>query len=300
MSKDVKSSSAVLPKGVRGQAAASITRSVVVDKNGLETDDDVPTPSPSLPAKLTNDDLLAFYRSSSKKGIVHKRIQSFHGSLNPTDAATATPFNLGDVAQGDDPRYERLGLQTRADHLKLRFRCQWAGDNAAGTTSVIWQALLSPVGVRIVVFWDKMPLLAGSTTSVEPSVIWAEDALTPGGMGAMTLTGLLGTSGNTVAPFNPNTHGTRYEILHDEVIRPQNLNNGQNGGGVSLAVSANQFNFERYIDLKNRKQTYYTTTASSVIDNCLYMFVIRDIMTTGAAPVTYNFTADFQFTDVQQ
>lgn len=299
MSKDVKSASAVLSQSVRGQTPASITRSVLVEKDGLDTDDDVSSAAaPTLSSQLSSDDLISFYRSG-KKGIAHKRLQTWYDSTSPATAATAVPSELSDISQGTDEIAQRLGRQIRCNHLRFRGRFQWSGTNSSAVAAQI-EALMIPQTVRVVIFWDLMPLVVGTNSTTEPSCIWAQNAVYATGMGALVLTGTYGAAHNVTAPWSPTTHGTRYHILRDELIRPKNMPVSGNSGGVTNATVGNQVTIDWTIPLHQKIITYSTATATSSIDRKLYMMIMQDAIVTGAAAIVFNLSADLEFEDVQQ
>lgn len=299
MSKDVKTVTPVLSQSLRRATVAPITRSVVVEKDGLETDD-VPTP-PSTPPpihdELTSDDLIAFYKSGTKgKRELHKYYNLWGSGLTPSTSATATPLVINSIATGTSEN-GRIGQRIRLNHIMCRFRCLWSGTNVSASTAQI-QSQLAPPAVRHVIFWDRMPLVAGSNATTEPSCIWSQNVANGTGMGALTLTATLGTLANSWAPWNGNTHGTRYQILYDKVTRPKSLNYSGNSGGVTNSTCANYLNWEHKIDLKDRVITFNQSSATTTIDYRLCMFVIADGQGAGAVDLIHDYSFNLVFQDV--
>jgi len=124
---------------------------------------------------------------------------------------------IGYCFQGDGVT-DRLGRSIKVHHMTVRMDINWdstAGTGApAGGAANIEQYGNSFGPLRIIIFKDKESLAAAPTSSSTTFAIGGNTTQLFLGMtaAANVLQNL------NAAPYNPVTHGYRYEIMHDEVI----------------------------------------------------------------------------------
>lgn len=116
--------------------------------------------------------------------------------------------------------------------------------STAGPAGV--QATAMPA-VRLMCYMDKVPAI-GST-------VWAEDVNPVAGFASLVTTMGQGNKINSIAPYNYNTHGTRYEILHNSVHLPKWDYVGIAAGDYSISMASH--NFEIILPMHGKIQTWY-------------------------------------------
>lgn len=305
--KAVQLSRPLLQAGVRLATAAPVAQksdpalSTDGGKNdGKKSGDAIQkAPSPSSLFGFTPDDLKLYYEAAleARRGISGGTRRFKHYSAKLTTATvqntSATPWTLNDVAQGTDSNEERLGLQIRSKRCSFRFQVTWSSKSDAVVTGAgagdqpRYTAL--PLPVRVIVFVDKMPAIGAPTQN--------EDVVPPVGNSALLNTLTMGNTNNSIAAWNYNTHGERYEILRDEILDPM-LSVPMSSGGAPMAGVRR---LVHHWDIPLHFTTsFYSATGTNMLENrvcVMFMCDTRDNTTYQTYP-TYEFTSDYMFEDM--
>lgn len=144
---------------------------------------------------------------------------------------------------------------------------QWLNTAINPTTNTGYLLMMLPV--RVVFAIDRMPPLVSQ---------WAENTtFPPSGDASIVDTGAYTnpTYYNTQAPYNINTHGTRFHILKDEVICPGEHAfplYGNNGSSVATGCMAN---YNWYLEPKCIS-TWFDTSSGNILENAILMWVMCD------------------------
>lgn len=277
--KAFRSSGPLLQTGVRGTPAAPIAQKCDAKKSVDENDNKDDRLSTSSSSSSIPDDVRNIYKElfASQGSRRLKHLQFLTQALTSiATAANTAPTLINTIQQGSGSDGFRLGLSCRMHHATVRMQIQWWNTADTPTTNVGRLGWLQPV--RVVFFIDKMPPLLSS---------WAENtSFPPTGDGGLvdTLNVTNPTYYNTIAPYSINTHGTRYHILHDEVIHPKKGSPVTTFNGNSVAVSA-QCNYEWFLKL-NCMTTWFDTTGGNVLENAVYYQVMTDASASSAAGYT--------------
>lgn len=273
--KSVQSKRAVLQAGMQKSPAASVAPSRDVEEKRDATD--APTPSASPPSKipgLSTDELRALYEATVGGGSnKHKHYTAASANTPISSAAATTADLLSGIPQGSGSNEQRLGLQVRLKRIAIRGRLDWLNVANGPTASVGVVAQMLPV--RIILAVDKM--------SAVGATIWAENVLPPVGDSSLvtTIAGSNPLTLNSVAPYNYNTHGTRYHILHDKVYLPETTASPLfNGTYVSCSGMKT---FEIYADLHDMLATWYSAVGNQLLTNSVEMTYVCDDPTGGGA-----------------
>lgn len=234
-------------------------------------------------------ELLALYRAKQLQsggggGGKHKHHQWVIDVAVPS-AQSTPPFAVNSVAINNTFN-GRTSLQIRNHHITIRGRITWDEINPVNQT-------MDPQ--RVILFWDKMPALANVTYATAGTTAASVDfaALTSwiaAGVGT-------GARMNTVAPWNYNTHGFRYEVLRDEVLIPRAAMQHVNPG--SSNVIQGEANFEWHVPLGDRLTQYQDMSNPLFINsNSLDFYVINSTSATASVPPECVITGDLAFTDL--
>jgi len=273
----------------------------------------------SPPITRSADDqekLIALYRAGSSAnggspgGLRNKHIQTFIPTpFTPfvSGASTLTAVLNANIAQGTT-WLTRVGAGVVQKHITIRDCWTWFENS---TTNII-DCIARPV--RMIVFWDRMPQA--------PAPILANDnsgQTTDFSALLNTLGAVAGGSDDTYtcAPFNINTHGFRYEVIHDMLIKPQTgttqiaIPNSWTNNSPTTANSVTSTQFYSFgqaqhthrIDLKGKITEFMGTTgaANTIATNALYVCYIADIVGSASAkiPQCHGFMYDMAFQDTQ-
>lgn len=232
------------------------------------------TPSPLPLTDEQKRELFSLYTSG--KGAEVARIRKFTDYVlngQPVASSASTPAtNLSLIAQGTQP-YQRIGNTLKLTRGHLKCRINWA------VQGIDYKAQ-EPHPVRLIVFIDRMPVIDVPTLATD-------NLLTANGdISALLITESAGAAFNTIAHWNPNTHGTRYHILHDRVYNPLFIP-VYNSTGIT---SRTEINFDEFFDI-NVMQQYVseTSTFTSLITNSvnLIAFVDNDVESSIQASISY-------------
>lgn len=156
------------------------------------------------------------------------------GSVSVTDgqAQYAQSINTIPSANGSDAYNLRLSRQVRLHRLHFRAIVSCANDINLATPAQGPGDWLYATPMRIVIFWDKMPVANGPASSpvanITPIAAVDTPSATPttGGGNAVLNTETAGTTVNCQAAYNYNTMGTRYEIIYDKTFLHGNMTSG--------------------------------------------------------------------------
>lgn len=126
---------------------------------------------------------------------------------------------------------------------------------------------------------------------------WAEDVNPAVSYLSLVNTLGAGSSNNTVAPFNINTHGTRYKILHDKIIHPKGFLEAANGTTVSAAA---QVCHEYHATGLNHMISWYDNNSTTFVENPIEFFIMSDLLDNTYQTPSPNYCAswDIMFDDV--
>lgn len=195
--------------------------------------------------------------------------------VNPIlNGAATTPVNLTALGQGTT-QADRLGARCRIDsvYAKVQFRM------SISTTAVAVAQLALPKA-RIVFYIDNLAILAATAPAPAVAAVWAENVNPAVSFNAMTNTlGATNPTGiNSIAPYNLNTHGYRFNILADEVI---NFDEGQSQGATFMptgAITQKSAIVNREWSFKNLRmdQVYFSNLSTTNMTKALKYFVIAD------------------------
>lgn len=292
-----KAASAMLSKSVSGDAKSSKSS----DADGKQVSTSSPSPTAplssgyclDLPDGVKDEALTAFRNEvlskrnsvdSSSAGGMSDRISlsrksdqgyvTFGGTpwwLTAVSGLTSAPTSLISIAEGSDYT-NRIGRVIKILNSKIRLNL-WA-DYPTGIQPGPAQFAISDV--RVIVFLDRFPIIGTPTLAAdaEPTTDFKAVLNTLGS----TAAGPSATNGmlNTRAPFNLNTHGTRYHILHDEVY------NIYKNGAVAAAYNSTVYPMiaaSKVIDLDiphHYKVEFYGTAGNALLTNGLYIYVLQN------------------------
>lgn len=288
-SKDVKSSSALLLQTkVQGPSPAPKPRAdekLSLSERKLSSSPPSPRGDAFKPGlKVPTEEILKLLESDdygvSTSELKHIQLTLQGGS--PATAAGTTPTSLNNISPGTDYN-QRVGRQIRLHHLTIRGHINW---QLAATTTT---AAYTDNPVRIVVLRDRMPIAAQ---------IWAT---TPSGAISVDNTSYVilmnsgGPSGNSTAPTNINTHGFRYEVLHDEVHANPASTVALLSSTTYVGMGSKMFHI--HIDLKRVKSIYYDDTAGAdLMTNEIVLYYMQDGNPSGWTPII-DWTSDLAFSD---
>lgn len=269
--KAVRPPGPLLPAGVRLLADAPVAQK----SDALATDDDGKksvVPATSAPPSvgpfdgLTSDQIFEVYAATMRRGGQRPRNKHFQDSIvNATiQSAAASVFDsMCIIAQGTGSNGARLGLQVRVKSLVLRGIVEWWNTATNPTVNVGVITQFPPV--RFVIFYDRMPAVG--------SPIWAENSSPATGNAAIVNTLGNGQAYNSTAPWNINTHGVRYHILYDKIIKPHSFLSSFNGSSVAASATTN-FEVNMHMD---HMISWYNTSGTAWIDGTIGFFVMCDI-----------------------
>lgn len=278
----------VLQKSLPGDAPASESRGDVKDDYFV-----VPSPAPLAPVLsgpsrlpgISADKLLAAYMEGGRGKISgkYKKWTSVTALAAISSAAANTAYLLGTVPQGTTSNFARLGTQIRMHSLTWRGEFFWA----ANTAKANGVAANQTVPIRLTIYVDKMPALGGST--------FAENLVTPVSFASIFTTNAQGEGYNSVAPYNLNTHGTRYDILVDEIIRPRNQFAVTDGTTVWAGAAENR---EFHIPLHGKLCSYFNTAGTDLLENSLEYMIECDAIVAGQTLPNFQSMWTLNYEDV--
>lgn len=268
---------------------------------GKDSKTDPPSGSSEDIAKV-----IAIYRSrltsggGSGGGFRYKHSQGQIVNLALSSTPTQSPpaweissgvnvLSLNSVEQGDTV-YSRTSNSIKQHHITIRFNIDYTVSSASA-------ADLNMYPVRVIVFWDKMPALnnfgAGAATSLAIqsfnslnfASVLQSFAAPVGGQNQLT----------TISPYNYNTHGFRYDIIHDKIYNAKSPFFCAQTGGSPFALSNNTH--EIYIPLKDRISTTPSLNANMPDTNALFVYFATDTDSATSNVPTLCATYDLCFTD---
>lgn len=249
---------------------------------------------------LSLEELKLLYQSDRGRGEgdavgteKHKHFQGFSAFATISSAASSNPTFLNAIPQTTTTvaaNGQRLGLQVDNTHVSIRAKLLWNNTTNSPTTSV--GVVGQPLPIRCVVFWDEMPGI-GATT-------WAENVNPAVGDAALMNTiaagaGAAAEAYNSVACYNLNNHGTRYEVIYDKVMTPKAQVFGFNGSDVS---GSGIEMIEIFIPLKHKRSTWFSTAGTNYLKNSLEIFFIADAAATQQDLPVVGFIVDLMYIDV--
>jgi len=279
-----------------------------VDSKDSSSDDDCDVPAtkilpaspvlstPSLIPGISQEELTLIYAASrARSGEYYERERYKHyqavvGDQAIPSAAATTATVINAIPQGTLSNGNRLGQSIRGRHLTFKLRVDWENTSNSPSASVGITAELQLV--RFVLYIDRMPGIGAS--------IWAENINPTTGTNSLVTTGgATGTYGapdnNTNALWNLNTHGTRYHILLDKVIRPKAISNLFNGAYVCASANAH-YTFHMPVDWVT---SFYNTGGTDLIENSLEFHIVHDIgNSTWQTPPRYSYSLDYTYSEV--
>lgn len=133
--------------------------------------------------------------------------------------------------------------------------------------------------VRVVFFIDNMTILSSTAPAPNVGMVWAENVNPAVSFNALmnTLGATNPTSINSIAPYNLNTHGYRFHILHDEVVDFEHENQGacfMPTGEITQksAIVNRHFDFPK-LDMD---QVYFSNLSTSCMTKNVKMMCVAD------------------------
>lgn len=244
---------------------------------------------------------------------------SYFSAINPvgTAGSSGTLINYPALFAGTDPEATRIGDSIVNRRLKLRVRANWNIQNGTnvynGGTMPFGGAGASSLGVvsypiRCMVVRDILPpggaiTLLDTSTSLSPvqpgSVLWNGNGYA------------IGEQNATTAMHNPINVGSRFHILHDELItcelRPITaVAQAPAGAGPMSTALIGSACHDVDINLHNSITTFYgdDNNAPGILTNGIFLFFFSDCTTatpTAAATLitgpTVRYVYQYQFTD---
>lgn len=230
----------------------------------------------------------------------HKHFYTFGGyatTYTIPSAAATTAFCVNLIPETDN-EVGRITRQVRLRSIDFRFLIGWLTvPNGSQSDAHAFAC----VPVRLIVFWDKMPIGNGTNTTKTAGLwpVWAEDVYDAVGENAVVNTLGAGINANCNAVWNFNTMGTRYEIIHDEVFCPQQNPYSNNIAGVPGVYREMRHHIN--IPLGDRICTYADDSndgqLTQLMDHQLFYHIIADGNLTSQS-ATFQLTTDLIFTDV--
>lgn len=256
-----------------------------------------PVPIKDVLADFTAEEKFALYRTarghSGVEGTKHKHNQLLIGTgggslISYAQSSNVTPLSL--ISQGSQ-NYNRIGLQIKSRSVTARLGFYWVNSDTIGSV-INTEALKTPNPIRLIVLWDNAPLVGGVIigSDLNPATD-VDSVLTTLGQGQIN---------NDIAAYNNITHGTRFEILRDEVICPEQVWATTLASGTTIAAFKS---YTLHLDLKDRIMTYQNTANNSQLDHALQLLLVcNQPITTTPANVqcipTVVGTVDFTFSDL--
>lgn len=235
----------------------------------LPTSGDKPIP-PSI-KQLTDDELFELYKGRTGgfgSGVgKFKQLSQAVGNFQPVPIIqTTTVVELSAIPLGTSGAINtRIGPTVGLHSLKMRYEMdsRLFQLQPGATTG----AIVVP-NVRILICRDKMSMATPPIMSVDTKVDVTVDN------SSILNTYGSGNGFNTLAGYNQNTFGTRFDILHDRVWTPHFQY--QIGDAANHWISTDQTFDECHIDLKGIKVNFANANGNSAVDNSIFMMVCTD------------------------
>lgn len=229
---------------------------------------------------------------------------SVGGAANPMDAGKSCASSLAGFVGGTNPGFTlneqilagnainfRIGRDIVLQHLTWRMNCNWTQQIANASISQYTEYMIP---FRMIIFEDLQPFAANPTNCTSGLTGFSDGTsvyLNPTGAGTAWL-------GN-VAPWNPNTHGTRYRILHNEVFNPPANATAFGVAGTTNWAAAAQDLRMGHVDVKGIKCRFVddsTGGPSLLIKGNIYIMWSIDTTVAGIQP-NIDFMYDLSFID---